>query len=393
MAQDQEGRLVIGIDYGTTYTSVAFAYDNGKGRLTIRDIQLVTDWPGPSKDVTDNKVPSEVAYSDQKFEWGNKIRHRNQCEAWTKLLLDETYSKGQLKPAPQLAKEPEEIVADFLSGIQAHLQSVLEARFGPMLQGFRREVVITVPAVWSERAKNLMYKAVRNAGFNIDGTRVSMITDHVLLLLSHTLFGHARTHSKSGDHFVVCDARGGAVVRLQTRIRCWHWEVSCSDLNDNRSNINVGAKCGAIFVDLEFKLWLRRKLGIYRFRKIRKERLNAGSRMMRDFESAKKCFEGHDEETFFLWMPPEIGAKDDPIMDVVDGEMQIDSDCMREIFDPCVNQILTLIDGQIEEVTSKSTTVKYVLLTGGFGKSKYLLNRMRNHYSMLGIEVIRPSDP
>lgn len=47
--------------------------------------------------------------------------------------------------------------------------------------------------------------------------------------------------------------------------------------------------------------------------------------MMRDFESAKKCFEGHDEETFFLWMPPEIGAKDDPIMDVVDGEMQIDS--------------------------------------------------------------------
>jgi len=84
---------------------------------------------------------------------------------------------------------------------------------------------------------------------------------------------------------------------------------------------------------------------------------------------------------------------------------------MREIFDPCVNQILTLIDGQINEVTSKSATVKvrfpqtivilptkfcslqYVLLAGGFGKSKYLFKRMKERYTERGIEVIKPSNP
>jgi molecular chaperone DnaK (HSP70) len=180
---------------------VAFVCHNGKKQPTINDIQLITNWPGPSRNPTDEKVPSEVAYSDQKFEWGNRIRHHNEREAWTKLLLDETYSKDQLKKiqklfhgdadltedeadsvsigtaTPKLAKEPVEIVTDFLSGVRIHLQSVLEARYGIMLNGLRREVVITVPAGWSEKAKNLTYKAVCNAGFNVDETKISMITE------------------------------------------------------------------------------------------------------------------------------------------------------------------------------------------------------------------------
>ena len=174
---------------------------NGKSQPTINDIQLITNWPGTSRNPTDEKVPSEVSYFDQKFEWGNRIRHHNERESWTKLLLDEGYSKDQLRkiqklfhgdadltedeadsasngtPTPKQAKEPVDIVSDFLSGVRAHLQSVLEARYGLMLNGLRREVVITVPAGWSEKAKNLTYKAVCNAGFNVDETKISMITE------------------------------------------------------------------------------------------------------------------------------------------------------------------------------------------------------------------------
>lgn len=181
------------------FPGVAFVCHSGKRPPTIQDIQLITDWPGPSRNATDEKVPSEVAYSDQKFEWGNKIRHHNEREAWTKLLLDETQRDKQLRliqklfdgeadstqddqandasPTRQLAKEPVDIITDFLSGVRTHLQNVLEARYGTMLKGLRREVVITVPAVWSDKAKNLTYKAVCNAGFNVEGTKVSMITE------------------------------------------------------------------------------------------------------------------------------------------------------------------------------------------------------------------------
>ncbi len=180
---------------------MAFACHNGRRQPTIQDIQLITDWPGTSRNATEEKVPSEVAYSGQKFEWGNTIRHHDKREAWTKLLLDETYSKDQLRliqklvhgdedltedladsahdanPTYQPAKEPVDIVADFLSGVRNHLQNVLEARYGILIKGLRREVVITVPAGWSEKAKNLTYKAFCNAGFNVDSTKISMITE------------------------------------------------------------------------------------------------------------------------------------------------------------------------------------------------------------------------
>jgi hypothetical protein len=66
---------------------------------------------------------------------------------------------------------------------------------------------------------------------------------------------------------------------------------------------------------------------------------------------------------------------------------------MREIFEPCVSEILTLIDGQIGEVTSKNAKVKYILLAGGFGKSNYLLKRIKELCDESDIEVIRPNNP
>ena len=45
--------------------------------------------------------------------------------------------------------------------------------------------------------------------------------------------------------------------------------------------------------------------------------------MMKDFEVAKISFEGDDQMMSFVWMPSDI-VKDDPAIDVVDGEMRID---------------------------------------------------------------------
>jgi hypothetical protein len=166
----------------------------------IQGTHLITDWPGRARNTTDEKVPSEIAYIDQGFEWGNKIALHRPREAWTKLLLDERQKKEQLRltlklltgnmhsiengmvdnteSAPHPSKEPVEIIGDFLSGVRAHVQSTLETRYGrSLLSTFETEVVITVPAVWSDKAKDLTYKAVSKAGFNSEGTKVSMITE------------------------------------------------------------------------------------------------------------------------------------------------------------------------------------------------------------------------
>ncbi|PVH83064.1 actin-like ATPase domain-containing protein [Cadophora sp. DSE1049] len=392
---DEESRevLVIAIDYGTTYTGVAYGHSNGLRNPTRRNIQCIDDWPGQPRNTSNQKVPSEVAYSKHGFEWGNKIQPKSQRESWTKLLLDETQKDKRSMLMRELEMErsttlieishtevvkgPVDIVSDFLRGVRMHLETALEIRFGSMLHDLRREVVITVPAVWSDKAKNQTYKAVCNAGFNTENTKISMITEPeaAAIYALRDLEDGPFTNIKSGDHFVVCDAGGGTVDIITYRVDSVQPAFVIKE-----AVVGTG------------KSWLHRKLGQEKFGMIRKEWLRPGSRMMRTFEDAKMSFED-DNIMAFVTMPPEIGREDDETLDIEDGEMRLDPEDMRQIFDPCVNRVLTLIDSQIDAVSTQNAAVKYILVAGGFGKSMYLLRRIRERYLSKKIEVIRPSNP
>lgn len=96
-----------------------------------------------------------------------------------------------------------------------------------------------------------------------------------------------------------------------------------STLNIAATDVFEGDKCGAIFIDKEFKSWLRQKLGQEKFGMIRNEWLRPESRMMRTFEEAKMSFED-DNIMAFVTMPPEISREDDEALDIEDGEMRLD---------------------------------------------------------------------
>ncbi|KAK0122814.1 hypothetical protein ONS96_009847 [Cadophora gregata f. sp. sojae] len=405
MAEESSEVLVIAIDYGTTYTGVAYGHSNGLRKRTRPNIQCIDDWPGQPRNTSNQKVPSEVAYSNGFLEWGNKIQPKSQRIAWTKLLLDETEKEKRSvlmrdlemekstasneNSQSEAVKEPLEIVSDFLREVRMHLETALEIRFGSMLHDLRREVVITVPAVWSDKAKTQTYKAVCNAGFNTESTKISMITEPeaAAIYAMRDLEDGPFTNIKSGDHFVVCDAGGGTVDLITYRV-----DSAPPAFVIKEAVVGTGAKCGAIFIDREFRSWLRRKLGQEKFGMIRKEWLRPGSRMMRTFEDAKMSFED-DNIMAYVQMPPEIGREDDASLDIEDGEMRLDPEDMRQIFDPCVNEVLTLTDSQINAVSTQNAAVKYILVVGGFGKSMYLLRRIKEKYLSKRIEVIRPSNP
>ncbi|KAH7380827.1 hypothetical protein BKA64DRAFT_749560 [Cadophora sp. MPI-SDFR-AT-0126] len=402
MTKESSDVLVIAIDYGTTYTGVAYGHSTGLRNRARPNIQCIDDWPGQPGNASNQKVPSEVAYSNG-FEWGNKIQQKSHRVAWTKLLLDETQKEKREmlmrdlelershtlseKSHNDLIKEPVDIISDFLGGVRKHVETALEIRFGSILRNLRREVVITVPAVWSDKAKNQTYKAVCNAGFNTE--KISMITEPeaAAIYALRELEDGPFNNIKSGDHFVVCDAGGGTVDIITYRVDSVEPAFVIKE-----AVVGTGDQCGAIFIDRAFRSWLRRKLGPEKFGMIRGEWLRPGSRMMKDFEEVKRSFEG-DSIMAGVAMPPEIGRDDDETLDIIDGEMRLDSDDLRQIFDPSVNRVLTLIDSQVEAVSAQNAVIKYILVAGGFGKSMYLLQRIKERYLSKKIEVIRPSNP
>lgn len=87
-----------------------------------------------------------------------------------KLLLDES-QKFRYAPASDsqkiikdLNKTPVRVAGDYMEKLVTHAQEVLRRRFGTALQTMDLEYILTVPAVWSDKAKDLTMQAAHQAG-------------------------------------------------------------------------------------------------------------------------------------------------------------------------------------------------------------------------------------
>jgi len=75
---------------------------------------------------------------------------------------------------------------------------------------------------------------------------------------------------------------------------------------------------------------------------------------------------------------------------VVGGEITITNEDMRSFFDPCVNRIIELIQGQIDQINMKRTRVKNIFLVGGFAESEYLRQEIELSLGLRHIQLRRP---
>jgi molecular chaperone DnaK (HSP70) len=90
-----------------------------------------------------------------------------------KLLLDDCH-KPKYQPtaeARDFIKErettPVRVASDYLRKLVAHAQDTLDRRFGSAVQSMGLEYVLTVPAVWSDKAKSASIVAAEEAGIPV----------------------------------------------------------------------------------------------------------------------------------------------------------------------------------------------------------------------------------
>jgi hypothetical protein len=92
-------------------------------------------------------------------------------------------------------KSSVDIIGDYLSKVRETTYKEMTKSYGEKLLGsMSKELVITVPAVWSERAKDLTYKAVSRAGFGAN--KIMMVTEPEAAAV-YTLKGMAEGVSKA----------------------------------------------------------------------------------------------------------------------------------------------------------------------------------------------------
>ncbi|KAH7310909.1 hypothetical protein B0I35DRAFT_397312 [Stachybotrys elegans] len=453
-------RLIIGIDFGTTYSAVSYVAVPEQispetiDPNSIRSIQNYPEsWNFSSRDQVLMEVPTEVIYplnqqsrrremqeiefrnsgsdivpdddsemdlhdpdcgiksqqipqrdedddtimstdDSKSFRWGYEVH-----ELWSlpsthsdtsyaplarfKLLLDESPMTLSIRDNVKTLlhksriRKPEHVIADFLTCLLKHTQSEL------LKEGFdstwRKEVVLSVPAIWTQKACREMQTCLAMAMNNAQFHGVDVQNNHIenLFIVSepeaaaeHILTAHDVL--KRGDVFVLLDA-GGGTVDANT------YEISKKEpLRLSKEVVAIdGGLYGSSYLNQSFREYLHDLLADETYLEQGSETINGIiERIILDhFEYRLKrtydCYAARGYKHFAV-----SGLRDNSTKNFKKG-------CIRkinEIFLDRLRGIASIMENQLVAAMSLGHKVEMVVLIGGFAASislkKFLKKRL-----------------
>ncbi|KAM0225621.1 hypothetical protein ACHAQD_000579 [Fusarium lateritium] len=259
--------IIIGIDFGTTYSGIAWAYSREP-----EEIELVTSWDSELNHCSDvEKAPTQLFYdNDKDTTWGYSVPADKDALKWFKLLLLDTadipadmLSSVQLRKARDLLdgikKDPVNVIACFLRKIWNHaIDSIRRSVGAELLQKSRFHVVVTLPAIWPPYAQQRMKQAARVSGIldarSCGETTLRFISEPEAAALATIKDLSKRSTIKVGDTMVICDAGGGTVDLISYVVE------STAPFVVKECVKGDGGLCGGVFLDERFLKLIKGKL-------------------------------------------------------------------------------------------------------------------------------------
>jgi molecular chaperone DnaK (HSP70) len=197
-AEQKRHKIIVGVDYGTTFSGIFPSFITlrvsvltyrilGVSYVTtdksdIDDINIISKWPGDAH--TSWKTPTRIAYkkensSLQSNKWGFEVNPKLTSYSWTKLLLDKNAvaaqyddpslfsdisTKGMMR-LPNFRDAPG-VCEDFLREVFEYVSAKLRREMTDFtFKNTPMECWITLPAIWSDEAKDATLQAAKRAGF------------------------------------------------------------------------------------------------------------------------------------------------------------------------------------------------------------------------------------
>ncbi|KAE8151683.1 actin-like ATPase domain-containing protein [Aspergillus avenaceus] len=373
--------FIVGLDFGTTFSGIAWSIANGTDR-----VEVITRWPGGGNRNW-MKVPSSILYDDFSTKWGYQTGTSTEAFRGFKLLLDEN-EETPYKPSldtkklfTKYEKDAFTVTADFLRRLVHHIKEILCQSNGISAQRLQTRFVLTVPAVWSDKAQNETLRAAQKSG--IPAEDVTLISEPEAAAL-YTLRATQPHPIAVNDVFTVCDAGGGTVDLISYRI------VRLEPLVLAEVVKGTGRVCGSILLDQGFQLLLEKKMGTRGYANLSARSKEIAMTYWQD--RVKHSFAGNCDDDFEVadYFIPVPGACDNPKIPIEDGLFQLTSDDVAGIFAPVIRDIECLVAEQLNGIKAAKRSPKAIILVGGFGSSEFLYRRLKE--SNPGLTILQPPD-
>ncbi|KAK3319151.1 hypothetical protein B0H66DRAFT_498128, partial [Apodospora peruviana] len=421
MATSSGPRYLISIDYGTTFTGVAWVLTVASEPSTLQDVNVAKVWPVKIHP----KVPSEFTYSASEGDherWGFGLDHRSYVLRWTKMelvppsrqtaleSLKKTLEEAKLlgclnnvlvNQIPlHLMRTAEEIVTEYLTKVAICVRRDIENKRDPTtLQEFPIDLIITHPAEWQPRARNSTFRAAHEAFraiFSEMDRRPGniMMTTEPEACAQYTMrvaLDQGMTGLRLKECFVVVDAGGGTVDLASYRI-----DQLVPNFKMTKVTEVSGGFFGATRIDEYFvKRFLPERLSPSDYDALlaiggNAERHGSGSHvvftlgeqiMLGRFQRIKEAFAGppppgQEAEDDYIDLPEGIGSEDDPERGIEAGRLRLTYTDLVEIFRESVEGTLHLIHEQMVQMEVKRFRAGTIFLSGGFSRNQYLFNQI-----------------
>ncbi|KAI9849363.1 MAG: hypothetical protein M1838_000198 [Thelocarpon superellum] len=391
-----KAQLIVGIDFGTTFSGVAFAFATN----TEAKEDIITEWPGAGNQ-TKQKIPT-VLYYDQYQKvvgWGPDIadalaptgypKPGVQKVEWFKLQLmlsGNTYIDPiNLPPLPP-GKSEIDVAADYLFKLRQATRNQLQKTLGEVFNREERNIryYLTVPAIWNDAGKAATRSAAIQAGFLRDenDNRLTLITEPeaAALFCSKTGLLNLKIH----DAVLIVDCGGGTVDLIAYEVE------EEQPFTVAECTAGSGDSCGSTALNRNFSNILRAK--------IRKMKLPDGSKTagkvyakcIMDFENRIKADFRNNGQKWAV----DVGIEAEfPEAGIEEGYMTFTNEEILQCFEPVVNRILELVRNQIIAIQAQNRILQNVLVVGGFGASEYLFQQIKLHVPpQFQAKVVRPMD-
>ncbi|KAI4720031.1 actin-like ATPase domain-containing protein [Aureobasidium sp. EXF-10727] len=407
--------IIVAVDYGTTHSGVSYTY-RGKPDAS-NEIPVVRGWQeGTGCDKVPTQLQYEVSseatplpsrkrraagsYADIKkadvhvVKWGFPASKDKDSIQMLKLLLDpqqelppyvsRTRLEAQLK---QIGRGAVEATADFLEKLKGQVLEALDKRYGKAFMATTKiDYILTVPAVWSDAAKDATLRAAEMAGLH-KSRNLQMITEPEAAGL-YALKQMEGVTLAEGDTYIVCDAGGGTVDLISYEIK------SLDPLRFEECAPGTGGICGSGLLNMRFEEHVKSRMGVTAFEEYCEKNPKDWNRCVEHFEQrTKRDFNPHALQIDDLddASVPLAGAKEDPRAGIEKNYIILDSENLHDIFRPVMDAIVKLCDEQYIALVKRKKKPKAIVLVGGLGESNHLHNVLKLHFAGIeDFEVLQP---
>ncbi|KAL2847805.1 hypothetical protein BJY01DRAFT_234186 [Aspergillus pseudoustus] len=392
--------IVVGIDFGMTCTGVAYTIGPEWGPP-----KTVQRWPGKLLSELANKVPTSVMYgADGKTvkEWGFG------CDTEDEVADVKEFFKLHLAPQNEgvdmgmniTRKEAQRWFHDYVACIYKHIVAHFDSTI-PGFSNMRVEFIFSVPTTWKdvrmiEEIRGLIDSAIQKKGLN-HWACIGLTEAEAAAVYA------CRGFYQTQDIVLVCDSGGGTTdVNVLKLVSARGAPVQLEQLGSVE-----GRPIGSVFIDRAIHKVIAERLSKVKDDLSQPAGFVAWKMLTGRFQRLKCAFGTEAARTPYLSLEvpylKEPGA-DLPAVGIQGGNMQIGWENIRRAFDVKVDEMCELLDGQIEKMqnTYPQHRISYLVLSGGFGSSPYVKQRLQERYAIpgvakhpnvMGVQVLMAEEP